>query len=151
MLTTQAVTLALARDGWYYDPAKVKVLQATQVSTISIFNCLGRIVGGALSDYLRLRLGMKRVSLAAERRVTGASISVAAKSRGTQQDVGRVVTDTPDLVPPHRRAHVPRQSSCRDTHRASESSVDGLRSAGVRLWLAVQRIANARPRVVRNE
>lgn len=61
-IDVQAVTLALARDGWDYDPKKVKVLQAMQVSTISIFNCLGRVVGGALSDFMRLRFGIKRVS-----------------------------------------------------------------------------------------
>ncbi|RSH79161.1 uncharacterized protein EHS24_001199 [Apiotrichum porosum] len=56
-----AVTLALARDGWDYDSHLVAEYQARQVATISVFNCLGRILGGVMSDTLKLRFGIKRI------------------------------------------------------------------------------------------
>lgn len=59
---TAAVTLALARTGWDYDPHAVAAMQASQVATISVFNCAGRILGGALSDFVKVRFGVRRVS-----------------------------------------------------------------------------------------
>ncbi|KAL1408363.1 GTP-binding protein rbg1 [Vanrija albida] len=56
-----AVTLALARDGWSYDARAVAALQAKQVATISLLNCAGRIVAGAVSDLCKARFGVKRV------------------------------------------------------------------------------------------
>ncbi|CAK9784994.1 unnamed protein product [Cutaneotrichosporon oleaginosum] len=56
-----AVTLALARKGWDYDPHKVAAMQASQVATISVFNCAGRILGGAVSDLVKLRFGVRRI------------------------------------------------------------------------------------------
>ncbi|GMK57695.1 hypothetical protein CspeluHIS016_0405290 [Cutaneotrichosporon spelunceum] len=56
-----AVTLALARKGWDYDKRKVGAMQASQVATISVCNCAGRILGGAFSDLIKHRFGVRRI------------------------------------------------------------------------------------------
>ncbi|KAL7423403.1 GTP-binding protein rbg1 [Cryptotrichosporon argae] len=56
-----AVTLALARDGWSYDPRAVSALQARQVATVSALNASGRIVAGVASDFCKTKFGVKRV------------------------------------------------------------------------------------------
>ena len=57
------VALALTRQGRLeYDQRVVSAWQAKQVATISIWNCLGRIIGGIFSDFCKTRFSMKRVS-----------------------------------------------------------------------------------------
>lgn len=58
-----SVVLSLANKGAPadFDPIEVAKLQAAQVSIISIYNCLGRIVMGFVSDIFKNRFRVKRV------------------------------------------------------------------------------------------
>ncbi|KAJ9114715.1 hypothetical protein QFC22_005591 [Naganishia vaughanmartiniae] len=63
-----SVVLALANapsavgpGGGGVDPIQVAKVQATQVSVVSIWNCLGRIMMGLVSDFAKTRYGIDRV------------------------------------------------------------------------------------------
>ncbi|ORX36103.1 major facilitator superfamily domain-containing protein, partial [Kockovaella imperatae] len=57
-----SVALALTREGKVdYDPRVVSAWQAKQVATVSIWNCMGRIIGGIYSDFCKTRFGMERI------------------------------------------------------------------------------------------
>ncbi|KAK8846547.1 hypothetical protein IAR55_005633 [Kwoniella newhampshirensis] len=56
------VALALAREGQRkYDKEVVSGWQAKQVGLVSIWNCLGRILGGIYSDYCKTRFQVRRI------------------------------------------------------------------------------------------
>ncbi|WWD21864.1 hypothetical protein CI109_106352 [Kwoniella shandongensis] len=56
------VALALAREGQRkYDKEVVSGWQAKQVGLVSIWNCLGRILGGIYSDYCKTRFQLRRI------------------------------------------------------------------------------------------
>ncbi|KAL7417962.1 major facilitator superfamily domain-containing protein [Mrakia frigida] len=55
-------TLALVTKGNpVYDPELLSKLQATQVSTISIWNCAGRILLGVITDVAKHRFSIRRI------------------------------------------------------------------------------------------
>ncbi|KAJ9107002.1 hypothetical protein QFC19_002870 [Naganishia cerealis] len=61
-----SVVLALANHppsllDTFPDPREVAKVQARQVSVISIWNCLGRIIMGLVSDFAKTRYGVNRV------------------------------------------------------------------------------------------
>ncbi|WWC87403.1 uncharacterized protein L201_002292 [Kwoniella dendrophila CBS 6074] len=56
------VTLALGRQGLkQYDKHKISSYQSKQVGLVSIWNCLGRIIGGVVPDFGKSRYGIRRV------------------------------------------------------------------------------------------
>lgn len=55
-------TLALVTKGNpVYDPEMLSKLQATQVSTISVWNCAGRILFGVITDIAKHRFSIRRI------------------------------------------------------------------------------------------
>ena len=56
------VALALGRDGKLaYDAHEISAWQATQVATISIYNCSGRVIAGIASDWAKSRFSIARI------------------------------------------------------------------------------------------
>ena len=128
-----SVALALTRQGSLeYDQRVVSSWQAKQVATVSIWNCLGRIIGGIFSDSCKTKFSMKRVSDGSSR---------------TSEDR---LTQLADMVLACCNGFVYHFSAIRTQHCLGTASLGSLNAFGFRIWDPVQCHSDASTRMVWN-